>query len=613
MAYNIFLDQFLMFYSQADAGNGLTRGLDNDLARRTYVPTKLDKELTEAILANRFRLVILTGNAGDGKTAFIQKVEEAAVARGAVRTTMDLHRSEFNNGTRNFRTLYDGSIDVDGKSNAEVLREFFKDFEGERPPSSDICRIVAMNEGKLRDFFSSSTRHHWLSKALLDHLQLDTPLPEDIVLVNLNLRSVVDAKEEISDCLFDQILDRYVAPEFWEECQNCPSRHRCPVKFNVDTFQIRPEAGLPPKEAAEVGRYNDEARAARVRLKALFQILHFRKRIHLTIRDVRSVLAFALFGKKTCAQIEKEIQAGDVAFTPRYYYNAIFDPTEKDRVLTFLREFDIGFASNPRVDSELSFVEPKSPEFRRRFLLFECSTNTGRSRSRIDEDDLISLYAERPQSPEERTPAKLKAAQDYVTMVRRKLFFEGRMDPALGQRRVLDPLIPYDNVREFIDFIAQGSDPHGKLKNSIILAISRSESIYDEERGRENICIRTRQQGNGRVRAFYTYPASEFILTCEQANQQARYVEFLTSALRLQHAASGISLDISLDLYETLMRIREGYVPAAGEMKAFFLNLLMFKKQLMSSPSERLLLAESDYQLYQIRRTPQNGIAMSLA
>ena len=51
MAYNIFLDQFLMFNSQADAGNGLTRGLDNDLARRTYVPTKLDNELTSAILA----------------------------------------------------------------------------------------------------------------------------------------------------------------------------------------------------------------------------------------------------------------------------------------------------------------------------------------------------------------------------------------------------------------------------------------------------------------------------------------------------------------------------------------------------------------------------------
>ncbi len=87
MAYNIFLDQFLMFYSQADAGNGLTRGLDNDLARRKYVRTKLDNDLTDAILANKFRLVILTGNAGDGKTAFIQKVEEAAVMKGTVRTT----------------------------------------------------------------------------------------------------------------------------------------------------------------------------------------------------------------------------------------------------------------------------------------------------------------------------------------------------------------------------------------------------------------------------------------------------------------------------------------------------------------------------------------------
>ena len=63
-----------------------------------------------------------------------------------------------------------------------------------------------------------------IKQVLLDHLQLNTPLPDDIALVNLNLRSVVDAKEELSKCLFDRILDRYVATEFWDECQNCPSR-----------------------------------------------------------------------------------------------------------------------------------------------------------------------------------------------------------------------------------------------------------------------------------------------------------------------------------------------------------------------------------------------------
>ena len=613
MAYNLFLDQFLMFYSQADAGNGLTRGLDNDLARRTYVPTKLDKELTEAILDNKFRLVILTGNAGDGKTAFIQKVEEAAVSRGSVRKNWTLHGAEFDNGGRHFTTLYDGSIDVDGKSNTAVLNDFFKEFEGATPPTTEICRVAAMNEGKLRDFFSNSKKHSWLSRILLDHLQLDKPLPDDVVLVNLNLRSVVDANEGISDCLLDQILDRYVAAEFWDECQNCPSRYRCPVKFNVDTFRIRSVAGLQGKELDDIEKYNEEARAARVRLKSLFQILHFRKRLHLTIRDVRSVLAYALFGKKTCKEIEQEIQSGNVDFTPRYYFNAIFDPNEKDRVLTYLREFDIGLASNPRIDSELSFVVPKSQEFRHRFFSFDSSTNPARTRSRIDEDDLLGLYRERPESPEERTPKKLKAAQNYVTILRRKLFFEGRLNPENTAPEVLDALIPYDNVRQYIQFIGSGKDLQGRLKESIILAISRSESIYDEQRGRENVCIRTRQQGNARVRAFYTYPASHFNLTIDQPNQQARFVEFLPAILRLEYIGTDIALEISLDLYETLMRIREGYVPAAGEMKAFFLNLLMFKKQLMSSPSERLLLAESDYRLYQLRRTPKNGIEMSLA
>jgi len=89
MPYNPFLDQFLMFYSQSEAGNGLTRGLENELARRTYVPTKLDRELAPAILAKQYRLVILTGNAGDGKTAFIQQVEASARQRGATITPTD--------------------------------------------------------------------------------------------------------------------------------------------------------------------------------------------------------------------------------------------------------------------------------------------------------------------------------------------------------------------------------------------------------------------------------------------------------------------------------------------------------------------------------------------
>lgn len=289
MAYNSYLDQFLMFYSQSDFGNGLTRGLETELAQRTYVETRLDKVLTKAILDNHFHLVILTGNAGDGKTSFIQKVEEAAKHRGATVTRKGTLGASFQLGGREYETLYDGSVDADmnlsrgdildtdstllsdqdsdeycescgrpmvlkrgrfgqfyactgspdcnvtkpvGRwDNRQLLQDFFRPFEGEQPPSGEFCKIVALNEGKLREFFTQSTKHRWLSTVLLDHPQADKALPEGLALINLNLRSVVDAAEEPTDCLFDRILDRYVAPEFWQVCETCAARYRCPVKL----------------------------------------------------------------------------------------------------------------------------------------------------------------------------------------------------------------------------------------------------------------------------------------------------------------------------------------------------------------------------------------------
>lgn len=288
MTTNPFLDGFLMFYSQSDSGNGLTRGLENDLARKTYVHTKLDTELAPAILEGRFRLVILTGNAGDGKTAFIQMVEKLAEQQGVNVKRQDSLGSRFEmNGTA-FRTLYDGSVDSEDKTNLDMLADFFAPLQGDTEPTGTGCLLVAMNEGKLSDFLSHSKQHIWLSKTLLPHLRKNAPLPDDIVLVNLNLRSVVDAESEVTSCLFDSILDRYVSNEFWQTCNECHAKARCPVKFNVDTFRYFPTGDLTEADAKVTQERNQAARKARIRLKAVFQILHFRKRIHVTVRDLRS-------------------------------------------------------------------------------------------------------------------------------------------------------------------------------------------------------------------------------------------------------------------------------------------------------------------------------------
>ncbi|MFP4174093.1 MAG: hypothetical protein ACLFV4_14410 [Candidatus Hydrogenedentota bacterium] len=55
-------------------GNVETRGLDSGFARDTYVQTELDRQVADAIRAKAVSLVILCGNAGDGKTAFLQNL-----------------------------------------------------------------------------------------------------------------------------------------------------------------------------------------------------------------------------------------------------------------------------------------------------------------------------------------------------------------------------------------------------------------------------------------------------------------------------------------------------------------------------------------------------------
>src|SRR6185436_6495264 len=138
--FNPFVSHLLTMYSQSPRTNAGTRGLDT-IGRETYVRTLLDDKLRPAVLAGEFRLVIVTGNAGDGKTAFIQQVERKAGPSLQQRP----NGSEFVLNGRHFFTNYDGSQDEGTKANDEVLREFFGPFEGRDAArwASDETRIIA--------------------------------------------------------------------------------------------------------------------------------------------------------------------------------------------------------------------------------------------------------------------------------------------------------------------------------------------------------------------------------------------------------------------------------------------------------------------------------------
>ena len=147
------LSQLLQSYPGSPKGNAETRGLDSDFAKMTYVETALDEILADDIKNRRVSLVILCGNAGDGKTAFLQNLaKNLGLEVGAsAQRIWDLTLPD---GLKFYANL-DGSAAFQGRTANELLNECFAPFQtGEFP--ENVVHLLAVNDGKLLEWLEES-------------------------------------------------------------------------------------------------------------------------------------------------------------------------------------------------------------------------------------------------------------------------------------------------------------------------------------------------------------------------------------------------------------------------------------------------------------------------
>ena len=582
---NPHVSSFLTIYSQSERSTGGTRGYDPE----TYVETKLDRNLIPRIISPQTKLVILTGNAGDGKTAFIQHVECLLKERGADITKRTDNGCTFTFEGVNYQTLYDGSQDFEGTACDAMLAAFFNELEGDKPPEGSFTKVIAINEGKLRDFILHKPQYRWLGKQVHHYFNYGSFKPHaSLVFVNLNLRSVVSINEE-NGSLFDLLMSKFLQPSFWEPCssENCDDSDSCPIRHNIANFS-------DPLRGAEIRR----------RLEHLLLAVHFRKIRHITMRDLRSILSLILFGKLPCSKIHEKL-AERVLLIGGFYYNAVFSGEEKDRIAQLLSDLDVARVSNPKLDNFIHFHSPDDPEMLDLFLPVESSYQA-------DIPHLLFLYENRPQGTQDTDPDRRACAQLYHASMRRKLFFEADESKmiAAGLPTWKD-MLPYRRFDRFLEVIEAGEDSGGVLRDQLTLAISKSERIYNETVGREYLCLSSTGFRRIQTKSFYGFPATDFEVIVKDAGNQGEFLEYMPNCLFYRHCDKSAELEIPLDLFEILCRIHDGYVPTASEIRTFFLNLEMFKRHVTAKQSDRIFLTEDDTNLFEIKSDQSAQLVMS--
>jgi len=244
------LNSLLRIYPGSPHGNIEARGLDSDFALATYVETPLEQSLFDSVRNRTARLVILCGNAGDGKTALLQHL----AGRFGVKHHLSITRiweARTADGLT-LRANLDGAAAWNGRSANELLDELFLPFH-DGIPAEDIAHLLAINDGRLYDWLENRERCSGTSsltralRAFLSHDDEDEQTPAHVQFISLNHRSLVGGRTpsgQWSDDFLDRLIHRLLggdqASQIWSPCLKCEAWDRCTAGPNAHRLLAAP-------------------------------------------------------------------------------------------------------------------------------------------------------------------------------------------------------------------------------------------------------------------------------------------------------------------------------------------------------------------------------------
>ena len=546
----------LCAYPGSRFGNAETRGLDSEFALDTYVETGLDERLPEAVREGAVSLIILCGNAGDGKTAFLQHLA-GKLGSGEVPSRDRVWDGRL--AGREVKINLDGAASWNGRSADALLDDLFAPFQT-GAPKDGRAHLVAVNDGRLLEWIDHSDSERdgqssRLTEQLAAALEGDgSALDPHIRLIELNERSLVGgvdlAAGRISAEFVDKLIARLIgaerAPEIWRPCETCTAKDRCPMRRSA----LLMGASRDPHML-------DEGRLLRQRLTAALQAVHQRNEVHITARELKAALSYILFGLYACEDLH-----ADSSLSLHHPADHAFDADSSLRQGELLRELarlDPGLEAHAKVD---------------RYL---------RGRGAPD-----AAHGARRFRDAEHTPPPLRQA-------RRRAYLgwtDGQIE-AVGDDINALTLKDGRHFAVFRDFPLLSETEQTRIKTKLCEGLSRLESLPDAAfRASGTVPVRIVPRTPTETAFWVGKPLERFALEPERF-AAPEGLETLHRFLRLSYrpaAGPTEQLDISLELFALLMALAEGVQIMDAFSDDVFANLGVFTQRL-AQEDERTLRA----------------------
>jgi hypothetical protein len=369
-----------------------------DVEEAVDLETVADHALLDGVQTPSMRIVLLTGDAGHGKTRLCcqllerlgyGKREAADAIRDRSDGTEDLAAVQ---GGRALRVVKDLS-DFDPEDGAEIVVQALE--------TSERVTVICGNEGRLRDVVSRRPEELGVLLLRLEQgLRGDAASSEGILVVNLNFQSVAAQ----GDSLVEGLLRRWVGDgRNWSACTTCRARGLCPIYEN---------RRLLTEE--------DDAAHRAVRWAELLRIAE-RTGVVITIRELLVTVAFAITSGLRCQDVHERVEQKPVDRTWQWehvFFQALFErirlleeTSPGLRVPPAMRRLDPGHFADRRIDESLS-----------------VTASDGSFRPLDPTGDVIGV------DWRDVSPARARAEQlTLIRFLRRRAFFEDPEPGAAGR------------------------------------------------------------------------------------------------------------------------------------------------------------------------------------